>query len=146
MLSMCGMKDGYGSKDPSEFLINFDLQDDNSKYMLRKLCKYAGGSRHVTLTLPAYLVHHIETWSKSKSLLIAFIIEDYLIRDELLMRDYPSLQVLYKYMLAMDRFAKKVKQDGGRTKETDRVMRAYKAYIRRFHARHSAPHERDCGF
>ena len=127
MASMYGM-----AEKESDFLVDFDLDKDNSKYMLRRLCKYAGGSTHVTLTLPTYLVEHINLWSASKSLLITFIIEDYLYREKIMAGNHPSLPALYKYMLAMDRFAQKVKREGGRTKETDRVMRAYKSYIRRF--------------
>ena len=123
----------YGMlKTSTEFLFDFDLMDGDAKYRLRKLCKYTGGSTHLTITLPTYLVKHLEIWTESKSLFLAFIIEDYLIREEVMCSGIPSLPVLYKYMLAMDRFAQKVKREGGRTKETDRVMRAYKAYIRRF--------------
>ena len=118
-------------ESPIDILVDLDLENEDSKYRLRRLCKYAGGSTHVTLTLPTYLVSSVEAWSTSKSLLIAFVIEDFFSRYGALPAKCPALAVAYKYMLAMDRFARKVKSAGGSDRETNRTMRAYKAYFRR---------------
>ena len=119
-------------KDFNHLVIDFDLLKEDSKYKLLKLCKHAGGSTHVTLTLPTYLVQYADMFSSSRSLLITLVLEDYFRREEVLSPKYPSLQTLLKYLLAMDRFAQKVKRTGGSTNETNRTLRAYQAYMRRF--------------
>ena len=113
-------------------IIGFDMQSDKSKYMMRRLGKYTGGVTHVNLTIPTYLLNHVEAWSSSRSLLITLIIEEHFRNSEVLDSKFPNLSSLYLYLLRMDRLAEKVKKTGGRSLKTDQVMRAYRAYIRKF--------------
>ena len=115
-----------------QHIIGFDMQSDKSKYMMRRLGKYTGGVTHVNLTIPTYLLNHVEAWSSSKSLLITLIIEEHFRNSEVLDSKFPNLSSLYLYLLRMDRLAEKVKKTGGRNIKTDRRMRAYRAYIRKF--------------
>ena len=115
-----------------EYVTDFDMLSDKSKYMMRRLGKYTEGVTHVNLTIPTYLLNHVEAWSSSKSLLVTLIVEEYCRRYEILDSKFPNLSSLYLHLVRMDRFAEKVKKTGGRNHETDRVMRAYRAYIRKF--------------
>ena len=115
-----------------EEFLELEMYMDRAKYDMRRLGRIAGGVTRINLTIPTYLLAHIDAWSASRSLFVTFMVEDYLVRNEILPPKIPRLNVLYKYMKAMDRFAQKVKLAGGRNLETDRTMRAYKSYMRKF--------------
>ena len=72
---------------------DFNLLSDKSKYMMRRLGKYSGGVTHVNLTIPTYLLNHVEAWSSSKSLLITLVLEEYLRSCNVLDDKFPSLGV-----------------------------------------------------
>ena len=115
-----------------EEFLELEMYMDRAKYDMRKLGRLAGGVTRINLTIPTYLLVNIDAWSASRSLFVTFMVEDYLSRNEILPPGCPRLNVLYKFMKAMDRFAQKVKDAGGRNLETDRTMRAYQTYMRRF--------------
>ena len=115
-----------------ENVVVFDMLSDKSKYMMRRLGKYAGGVTHINLTIPTYLLNHVEAWSSSKSLLITLILEGYLREADVLDDKFPNLARVYGCLVYMDRFAVKTKMAGGHNLETDRTMRAYRAYLRKF--------------
>ena len=125
---------GVAKRDNTSWdhVTDFDMLSDKSKYMMRRLGKYAGGVTHVNLTIPTYLLDHVEAWSSSRSLLITLIIEEYFRDSEVLDDKFPNLASLYKCLVAMDRLAVLVKNGGGPSFKTDQVMRAYRAYIRKF--------------
>ena len=114
-----------------EFL-ELEMDMDRARYDMRRLGRITGGVTRINLTIPTYLLVNIDAWSASRSLFVTLMVEDYMSRNEILPPGCPRLNVLYKFMKAMDRFAKKVKLAGGRNRETDRTMRAYQTYMRRF--------------
>ena len=115
-----------------EEFLELEMYMDRAKYDMRKLGRITGGVTRINLTIPTYLLVNIDAWSASRSLFVTFMVEDYLARNEILPPKCPRLNILYRYMKATDRFAKKVKLAGGRNLETDRTMRAYRTYMRRF--------------
>ena len=129
-----------------EYISLLDLQSKNSKYMMRRLGKYSGGVTHVNLTLPTYLVKHVEAWSSSKSLLITMIIEAYFRRVEQLDDGYPNLARLLANLLAMDQYVKKVKKEGHKGIDTDRALRAYRTYLRKILRKYKRRIEQMSGF
>ena len=115
-----------------ERIVGFNMRSDKSKYIMRRLGKYSGGVTHVNLTIPTYLLNHVEARSSSKSLLVTLIVEEYFRRYDILDSKFPNLSSLYFYLLEMDGFAERVKKTGGRDLKTDRGMRAYRAYLNKF--------------
>ena len=115
-----------------ERIVGFNMRLDKSKYIMRRLGKYSGGVTHVNLTIPTYLLNHVEARSSSKSLLVTLIVEEYFRRYDILDSKFPNLSSLYFYLLEMDGFAERVKKTGGRDLKTDRSMRAYRAYLNKF--------------
>ena len=115
-----------------EEFLELEMDMDRARYDMRRLGRITGGVTRINLTIPTYLLVNIDAWSASRSLFVAFMVEDYMARNEILPPGCPRLNVLYKFMKAMDRFAKRVKLAGGRNLETDRTMRAYQTYMRRF--------------
>ena len=121
--------------DVGEHFVDLDNSGMNmlrAKYDMRKLGRLAGGVTRINLTIPTYLLGEIDNWSGSRSLFITFMVEEYMARNGILPKGYPRLNVLYRFIHAMDKFAQRVKDAGGRNKETDRDMRAYKTYMRQF--------------
>ena len=97
-----------------ERIVGFNMRSDKSKYIMRRLGKYSGGVTHVNLTIPTYLLNHVEARSSSKSLLVTLIVEEYFRRYDILDSKFPNLSSLYFYLLEMDGFAERVKKTGGR--------------------------------
>ena len=115
-----------------EEFLELEMDMDRARYDMRRLGRITGGVTRINLTIPTYLLVNIDAWSASRSLFIAFMVEDYMVRNEILPPKCPRLNVLYKFMKAMDRFARRVKLAGGRNRESDRDMRAYRTYMHRF--------------
>ena len=123
-------------EDPIEFEYGFvagsALPDGRHKSIMRRMGKYAGGVTHVQLTIPTYLIETIDGFTSSRSAYITLAVEKQMRYSGLLGRKFPSLGLLYRALVHMDLYVMRFKSEGGRTLETDRMMRAYRSYFKRF--------------
>ena len=129
-----------------EFLSTFNLKSKKNKYMMRRLGKYSGGVTHVTLTMPTYLVRHIEAWSSSKSLMITLIVEAYFRTVRQLDDGHPDLVRLLANLLAMDTYVELIKKENLEGIEVDRRIRSFRTYLRKVLRKNNRHIDKMCGF
>ena len=115
-----------------DFIAGSLLPKDRHRSIMRRMGVYSGGVMHVQLTIPKYLIDVIDRFTTSRSAYITLAVEKQMRMSGLLHKRYPSLGLLYRTLVHMDLFAMRFKSTGGQNRETVRMMRAYRAFFKRF--------------
>ena len=114
------------------FIAGAALPDGRHKSIMRRMGKYAGGVTHVSLTIPTYLVDTIDCFTSSRSAYITLAVEKNLRYAGLLNNKWPSLGALYYHLVHMDLWVMQLKARRCWNIESDKVVKSYRQYCKRF--------------